>query len=92
MSVCEKQGKNFEGFSRENKRFNHCLQACVNEWIRKCSNVVWGGFPGSSESKVSACNEENLGSIPGLGRSPGEGNGNPLQCSCLENFMDRGAW
>ena len=43
-------------------------------------------------AKVSAYNEEDLGSIPGLGRSPGEGNGNPLQYSCLENPMDRGAW
>ena len=40
----------------------------------------------------SACNAGELGSIPGLGRSPGEGNGNPLQYSCLENLMDRGAW
>ena len=50
------------------------------------------GSPGSSEVKVSACNAGDLGSIPGLGRSPGEGNGNPLQYSCLENPMDRGAW
>ena len=50
------------------------------------------GFPGSSEVKASACNVGDLGSIPGLGRSPGEGNGNPLQYSCLENPMDRGAW
>ena len=50
------------------------------------------GFPGSSDSKESAYNAGNLGSIPGLGRSPGEGNGNPLQYSCLENPMDRGAW
>ena len=47
---------------------------------------------GSSEVKASACNAGDLGSIPGLGRSPGEGNGNPLQYSCLENPMDRGAW
>ena len=47
---------------------------------------------GGSEVKVSACNAGDLGSIPGLGRSPGEGNGNPLQYSCLENPMDRGAW
>ena len=40
----------------------------------------------------SACNAGDSGSIPGLGRSPGEGNGNPLQYSCLENSMDRGAW
>ena len=50
------------------------------------------GFPGGSEDKASACNAGNPGSIPGLGRSPGEGNGNPLQYSCLENPMDRGAW
>ncbi|KAI4548149.1 hypothetical protein MG293_000479 [Ovis ammon polii] len=50
------------------------------------------GFPGGSEVKVSACNVGDLGSIPGSGRSPGEGNGNPLQYSCLENPMDRGAW
>ena len=49
-------------------------------------------FPGDSEDKVSACNVGDPGSIPGLGRSPGEGNGNPLQYSCLENPMDRGAW
>ena len=51
-----------------------------------------GGFPGGSEVKASACNAGDLGSIPGSGRSPGEGNGNPLQYSCLENPMDRGAW
>ena len=50
------------------------------------------GFPGGSEVKVSACNAGDLGLIPGLGRSPGEGNGNPLQCSCLENPRDGGAW
>ena len=48
--------------------------------------------PFSSDSKVSACNVGDLGSIPGLGRSPGEENGNPLQYSCLENPMVRGAW
>ena len=50
------------------------------------------GFPGGSEGKASACNAGDLGSIPGSGRSPGEGNGNPLQYSCLENPMDEGAW
>ena len=49
-------------------------------------------FPGGAEVKASACNVADLGSIPGLGRSPGEGNGNPLQYSCLENPMDRGTW
>ena len=50
------------------------------------------GFPGGSEDKASACKAGDPGSIPGLGRSPGEGNGNPLQYSSLENPMDRGAW
>ena len=50
------------------------------------------GFPGGSESKESACSEGDLGSIPGWGKSPGEGNGYPLQYSRLENFMDRGIW
>ena len=49
------------------------------------------GFASSSDGKASACNVEDPGSIPRLGRSPGEGNGNPLQYSCLENSMDRGA-
>jgi len=48
--------------------------------------------PGGSDSKASAYNARDPGSIPGLGRSPGEGNGNPLQYSCLENPMDGGAW
>ena len=50
------------------------------------------GFPGGSEDKVFAYNAGDPGSIPGLGRSPGEGNGNPLQYSCLKNPMDGGAW
>ena len=49
-------------------------------------------FPSGSASKESACNAGDAGSIPGLGRSPGEGNGNPLQYCCLGNPMDRGAW
>ena len=50
------------------------------------------GFPGGSEGKESACSVGDPGSIPGMGSSPGEGNGNPLQCSCLENLVDRRAW
>ena len=50
------------------------------------------GFPGGSDRKESARKAGDLGSVPGLGRSLGEGNGNPLQYSCLENSMDRGAW
>ena len=49
-------------------------------------------FPGGSDDKASACNAGDPGSIPESGRSPGEGNGDPLQYSCLENFMDGGAW
>ena len=49
-------------------------------------------FPGDSDSKVSVYNAGDLGSIPELGRFPGEGNSNPLQYSCLENPMDGGAW
>ena len=55
-------------------------------WILKCL------FPGGSDGKASVYNAGDPGSIPGLGRSPGEGNGNPLQDYCLENLMDRGAW
>ena len=50
------------------------------------------GFPGGSDSKETACNAGDLGSTPGWGRSPGGEHGNPLQYSCLENPMDRGAW
>ena len=50
------------------------------------------GFPDGSDVKESACSAGDLGLISGLGRSPGEGNGYPLQYSCLENSMDRGAW
>ena len=53
---------------------------------------VLTGFPGGSDSKESACNARDPGSISGSGRSSGEGNGNPLQYSCLENSMDKGAW
>ena len=50
------------------------------------------GLPGGSDGKESAGNVGDLGSSPGLGRCPGEGNGNPIQCSCLENLMDGGAF
>ena len=55
------------------------------------SSESWG-FPGGSDGKESAHNVGDRGSIPGSGRSPGEGNGKPLQYSCLENSMDREAW
>ena len=60
-------------------QFKLCTQDCI-------------GFLHTSVGQSSACNAGDLDLIPGLGRSPGEGNGNPLQYSCLENPMDRGAW
>ena len=62
------------------------IYICINIWEKYMS------FPYSSVGKESACNAGDLGSVPAFGRSPGEGNGNPLQYSCLENPMDRGAW
>ena len=56
------------------------------------SPAILLGFSGGADSKEFACNEEDLGSTPGLGRSPGEGKGYPPQYSYLENLMDRGAW
>ena len=53
---------------------------------------IFMDFPGGSDVEESACNAGDLGSVPGLGRSPGEGNSNPLQYYCLKNSMDRGAW
>ena len=57
-----------------------------------CSIFVPRDFPGGSDGKESACTAGDLGSIPGLGTSPGEGNGYLLQYSYLENSIDRGAW
>ena len=54
--------------------------------------IEFWGFPGGSDGKESACNVGGLSLTPGLGRYPGEGNGHPLQYSCLENPMDRGVW
>ena len=79
------------------------LRATITESIKQDSDMeefLWlsdlstsyQDFPGGSDSKASAYNEGDVGSIPGSGRSSGEGNGNPLQYSCLENSMDRRAW
>ena len=74
----------------------------INMWISNTSvpltwnyvliNELYKIKAGGSDGKESACNAGDQGSVPGSGRSPGEGNGNPLQYSCLENSMDRGAW
>ena len=60
---------------------------------RKRRHLLYSkGFPSGLDGKEPACNEGDLGLIPGLGRSPGGEHGNPLQCSCLENPMDKGVW
>jgi len=64
----------------------------VLAWRIPMDRGAWRGFPGGSGGKESVCNAEDPGLIPRLGRSPGEGNGNPPQYSCLENSMDRGVW
>ena len=66
--------------------------AQLNSWPEFWPSHFFKGFPGGSGGKESACDVRDPGSIPGSGRSPGEGNGNPLQYYCLENLMDRGAW
>ena len=73
------------------KSFNHYCNIDKSDYIQL---DFWSllGFPGNSNGKASACNEGVLGLIPGSGRSPGEGNGKPLQYSCLENSLDRGDW
>ena len=63
----------------------------VLQWIVPAYQLVTG-FPGGSDGKETACKARDLVSIPGSGRPPGEGNGNPLQYPCLENPMFRGAW
>ena len=75
-----------------------CRKPWLNSWVRKITwrrdrlpTPIFLGFPGGSDGKESSCNMGDLGSIPGSGRSPGGGNGNPLQYSCLENSVDRGA-
>ena len=81
----------FMGFSHcWEKQSTHKISDSDLKKRNLCSNLR--SFPHSSAGKKSACNAGDLGSIPGLGRSPGEGNGNPLQYSCLENSMDRAAW
>ena len=65
------------------------------QWLMWLDEGIYepsSGFPGDSDGKESGCNAGDVGSIPGLGRSPGEGNGYPPQYSCLENSMDKGAW
>ena len=80
------------GFRGEMKLF-----IMMNSWlcyggIWRCEKISLRTFPGGSDGKESACNAGDPGSIPGSRRSPGVGNGNPLQYSCLKNSTERGAW
>ena len=76
----------------------HKTLILMGHWGILTKNLIYSmytvsfDFPGGSDGKESACNVGGLGSIPGSERSPGEGNNNPLQYSCLENPMDGGAW
>ena len=95
LGGCERLQKCTKKFG-ENNRYSHYL-ACGDGFMdvymfRFMKWFVFLGFPGGSDGKVSACNVGDPGSIPGSGRSPGDGNGNPLQYSCLENPTDRGGW
>ena len=82
--------KLYLGANSEHNILNICYFGHNNKWL--LSTMLIGLFPGDSDGKACAYNVGHLGSVPGLGRSPGEGNGKPLQYSCLENPMDRGAW
>ena len=91
--------RGFPGSSAGKKSTCNCRNPWFDSWVRKfpwrrdrLPTPAFLGFPGGPAGKESTCNVGDLGSIPGLGRSPGGGHGNPLQYSCLENSMDRGAW
>ena len=71
-------------------KYSNILYVCSNLPVFSINFHL--GFPGGSDGKESACYVGDLGLIPGLGRSPRGGHGNPLQYSCLENSMDREAW
>ena len=91
--LCRKQSKvTFSGkFSLPTNHYSPSLYIIV--WRKdRLPTPVFLGFPHGSDGKESACNAGDLGLIPGWGRSPGGGHGNPLQYFCLENPMDRGAW
>ena len=85
-----------ENEERETWEEDDCQSLAPGEWkgipSKTSTRDFPGGFPGGSDGKGSVCNARDPGSIPGSGRSPGEGKGNPFQHSCLENPMDRGAW
>ena len=85
------KGQSWDSISRKLSHENN--QGCVKHVSTRIYALMLFamGFPAGSNGKEYVCNARDLGSIPGPARSPGEGNGNPLQYSCLENSMDRGA-
>ena len=70
----------------------HLMRLLLIVFLIKLLPLFSKDFPGGSDGKASVYNAGDLGSLPGLGRFPGEGDGNPLQYYCLENPMDRGTW
>ena len=80
--------------SQIHQNYSTKLEAAISGVVNMCMagsyTLLHQRFPGGSDGKASVSNAGERGSIPGLGRTPGEGNGNPLQYSCLENSMDRG--
>ena len=91
MNFDSKEWKATEQQEKNQAQIHHHLGQCQDagraQRLHLCSN-----FPGGSAVKNFPANAGDVGSIPGSGRPPGEGNGNPLQYSCLENAMDREAW
>ena len=81
-----------KAFLQREDRQVHCEKMLLWEYFCVFINKAYVGFPGGSDHKESACNAGDTSSIPESGRSPGEGNGYLLQCPCLENPMDKGAW
>ena len=77
----------FNSLTRDQTHITCIGKQILNHWTTREVD-----FPGGSDGKASVYNAGDPGSSPGLGRLPGEGNGNPLQYNCLENPMDRGAW
>ena len=91
QTTTTKQLPHLWSLQRRRRRFDSWVREI--HWKRdRLPTPVFLGFPGSSDGKESTCDAWDLGSIPGLGRSPAEGKGYPLQYSCLENSVDRGAW
>ena len=86
MSDVTRQRQNLKVLSQESQLYTERNEKA---WMGFTEEVLYLGFPGGSDGKESACNTGDPGSIPGSGRSLGEGNGNPLQYSCWKNPMER---